>query len=330
MNIVVSGSGRWGSAMACYCSQIGHQTSLVCSRKSSYQFIVKHQYSSHLKNFILPPQIQLLPPQAALPPDTELIIFATPIPFFREQLQTIKEVKKEQILMSINKGIEQTTLLFATDILAEFFPQNTLAHLGGPCFPEGLLLAGKPAAETLACQNKKIGKMLQLELSSLWFRIYQSTDLKGTCFLGAVKNTFAIIAGVIESKKLGEEALAILITRGIYEIKKLCRVLQITEASLYGLSGLGDLALTCYAQASSQNKNFGIQIGTGKSTKQIRQEWGGKICEGYFTTKALFQLAQKHQIDTPLIEAVYLVLYKNLSIEETLQALLARPLKFED
>lgn len=330
MNIVVCSSGRWGSAMARYCSQIGHQTSLICSRAESYHLIQKNGYSCHLPNFSLVPQTQILPPQHPIPKETQLVIFATPLLFFRKLLQKITGIHNQHILLSINKGIEQDSLLLTCDLLQHFFPQNTHAHLGGPCFPEGLLLEGKPAAETLACENIAIGKMLQTQLSSNWFRIYQSTDLRGVCFLGAVKNVFAIIAGIIISKKLGEESLAILITRGIYEIRKICQALKIMDTSLYGLSGLGDLVLTCYSNYNSQNKNFGMQLGKGKNTQQIQQEWGGKICEGYFTTKALFEITKKHNLESPLVNAIYGVLYQNFSIDKTLTKLLSRPLKKEN
>lgn len=329
MNIVVCGSGRWGSAMACYCAKIGHQTSLICASNRSYQYIKKNGYSRYLPDFSLLPAIQIIAPETPIKSSIELVIFATPVPFFRSFLQKISGIQKTQILMTINKGIEQDSLLSPSDILAEFFPQNILAHLGGPCFPEGLLLDTKPAAETLACTQEEVGKKLQKELSSQWFRIYQNTDLRGVCFLGAMKNTFAIIAGIIEGKDLGEEALAILITRGIYEMKKICKILQIVETSLYGLSGLGDLVLTCYSRRNSQNKNFGVELGRGKSCKQIQQEWGGKVCEGYFTTKTLFQIIQKNKIESPLIEALYGVLYLDISIAHALDTLTTRPLKFE-
>jgi glycerol-3-phosphate dehydrogenase (NAD(P)+) len=330
MKIAVCGSGRWGAAMACYLAQIGHQVALICNRHSGYQFIKAKGYSRHLPQFRLASNIKILPSASPIDSDVELIIFAVPIPFFRSFLQKLQgTVQTKQILMSISKGIEQETLLLPADILKEFFPHNTLCHLGGPCFPEGLLLEGKPAAETLACSDEEIGRKLQAEFSSSWFRIYQSTDLRGVCFLGAIKNIFAIIAGIIEGKKLGEEALSILITRGIYEIKKICKVLQIVETSLYGLSGLGDLVLTCYSHRSSQNKNFGIELGKGKSCQQIRGELGEKICEGYFTTKTLFQIIKKHRIEAPLIAALYRVLYEEHSIEQTLHRLLARPLKSE-
>ena len=329
MKIVVCNSGRWGSAMANYLAQAGHKTSLICSSQASYEFIQKNQYSSRLKNFPLS-KVHILVPNTVIEQNTKLIIFATPVPFFRKYLQQIKGIDTHHILMCINKGIEQDTLLLTSDIVREFFPHNTIAQLGGPCFPEGLLLAGRPAAETLACKDEKIGKILQKKLSTRWFRIYLNNDLRGVCFLGAVKNVFAIIAGIIESKNLGEEALSILITRGIYEIRKLCQKLKITDSSLYGLSGLGDLVLTCYSSCSSQNKNFGMELGKKKTLEQIKKNWNGKICEGYFTTKALFEITQKHKIEAPLIAGLYGVLYKNFSIDQTITNLLARPLKSEN
>ena len=327
MKINVCGSGRWGSAMAIYCTQIKHQVCLSCSKKESYHFIKDKGYSKHLPQFPFPKNIEILPPYTT-PSSADLVIFAIPIPFFRDYLEKTN-LSNKPILMTINKGIEQNTMHFASDIVKDFFPQNSICHLGGPCFPEGLLTSGMPAAEILGCKEEKIGKKLQVALSSPWFRLYLSQNLKEICFLGAIKNVFAIIAGIIEGKNLGEEALSILITRGIYEIRKIFLTLGFEDSSIYGLSGLGDLVLTCYSKKSSQNKNFGIEFGKGKSIQQIQKEQNGKICEGFFTAKALFQLVKKHNIDAPFIESLYKVLYQNFSIKESIYTLISRPLKNE-
>ena len=327
MKINVCGSGRWGSAMALYCSQIKHQVCLSCSQEESYHFIKNKGYSKHLPQFSFLESIKILPPYT-ISQSAELIIFAIPIPFFRDYLKKI-QLSNKQVLMTINKGIEQDTMLLASDIVKDFFSKNSICHLGGPCFPEGLLTMGMPAAEILACEEEKVGKKLQVALSSQWFRLYLSKNLKEICFLGAIKNVFAIISGIIEEKKLGEEALSILVTRGIYEIRKIFLALGFQDTSIYGLSGLGDLVLTCYSQKSSQNKNFGIELGKGKNIQQIQKEQKGKICEGVFTTKALFQLVKKHNVDAPFVEALYKVLYQNHSIEKSIYNLISRPLKNE-
>ena len=330
MKILVSGSGRWGTSIALYCNKIKHQVRLLCSRDESYQFIKKNSYSPHLPDFPIPKSIHILHPSETVASDTELIIFSNPISFFRKKLENINGIQPHHILITINKGIEKNTLLSAPEIMQEFFSKNTLAHLGGPCFPEGLLLDEKPAAETLACENKVIGKKLQKELNSLWFRVYLSQDLKGIAFLGAMKNVFAIVAGIIQSYNLGEEAMSFFITRGMSEAKKICQALKIKENTLYGLSGLGDIVLTCYSQKNSQNKNFGIQLGLGKKIEETIKKMGGKVVEGYPTTEALYRLTEKHSIDAPIIKTAYQTFYKGLPIQKALQILLSRPLKIED
>ena len=233
MKLLVSGSGRWGTSIALYCDKIKHQVSLLCSRNEGYQFIKKNSYSPHLPNFSIPKSIHILHPSETVASDTELIIFSNPISYFREKLESLRGIQPQHILITINKGIEKNTLLFAPEIMQEFFPKNTLAHLGGPCFPEGLLLDGKPAAETLACKNQAIGKKLQQELNSLWFRVYLSQDLKGIAFLGAMKNVFAIVAGIIQGCDLGEEAMSFFITRGMSEAKKLSSLKNRRKYSLW-------------------------------------------------------------------------------------------------
>ena len=330
MKLLVSGSGRWGTSIALYCDKIKHQVSLLCSRNEGYQFIKKNSYSPHLPNFSIPKSIHILHPSETVASDTELIIFSNPISYFREKLESLRGIQPQHILITINKGIEKNTLLFAPEIMQEFFPKNTLAHLGGPCFPEGLLLDGKPAAETLACKNQAIGKKLQQELNSLWFRVYLSQDLKGIAFLGAMKNVFAIVAGIIQGCDLGEEAMSFFITRGMSEAKKLCQALKIEENTLYGLSGLGDVVLTCYSQKNSQNKNFGIQLGLGQRIEDTIKKMGDKVAEGYPTTEALYRLTEKYSIETPIIKTAYQTFYKGLPIQKALQILLNRPLKIED
>ncbi len=330
MKILVSGSGRWGTSMALYCDKIKHQVSLLCSRSDGYQLIKDNNYSPYLPNFSIPKSICILPNSETVPSDTELIIFSNPMPYFRKRLESIKGIQPHHILITVNKGIETENLLSAPDIVKKIFPKNILAHLGGPCFPEGLLLDNKPAAETLACEDKAIGEKLQQELNSLWFRVYLSQDLKGTAFLGAIKNVFAIVAGIIQGYELGEEAMSFLITRALSETKKICQVLGIQEKSLYGLSGLGDLILTCYSQKNSQNKNFGIQLGQGNTVEETIKKMGNKVAEGYHTTKALYLISEKHSIELPIIKTAYRTLYEGLPIQKALQVLLNRPLKVED
>ena len=330
MIILVSGSGRWGTSVALYCAKIKHQVALLCSRNDSYQFIKKNGYSPHLPNFPIPKSVCVLPSSEAVPANTELIIFSNPIPYFRKKLESLKGIENKHILITVNKGIEAESLLTAPEIVKKFFPKNTLAHLGGPCFPEGLLLDYKPAAETLACEDRAVGEKLQQELNSLWFRIYISEDLKGIAFLGAMKNVFAIIAGIIQGCELGEEAMSFFITRGMSEAKKLCYALKIKENTIYGLSGLGDLVLTCYSEKNSQNKNFGIQLGLGNSIEETIKKMGNKVAEGFYTTKALYQIAEKYSIEVPIIKTAYQTFYEGLPIQKALQILLNRPLKTED
>ena len=145
-----------------------------------------------------------------------------------------------------------------------------------------------------------------------------------------MKNVFAIVAGIIQGCDLGEEAMSFFITRGMSEAKKLCQALKIEENTLYGLSGLGDVVLTCYSQKNSQNKNFGIQLGLGQRIEDTIKKMGDKVAEGYPTTEALYRLTEKYSIETPIIKTAYQTFYKGLPIQKALQILLNRPLKIED
>jgi len=260
----------------------------------------------------------------------QIVVVAIPVAFMRSVLEQITDMPSNAIIVSINKGIERESLQTVPEIIKEYFPEHVLAHLGGPCFPEGLLSSSTPAAETIACENEAIGIDLQEMFSSSSFRVYRSLDLKGVAMLGALKNIYAIIAGIADGLGMHEEVISVIVTRGLVEMKRFCQHMDISFETLYGLSGLGDLALTCYSPKSSHNKNFGRRIGKGESVKDILASMGGTVAEGYYTTKAVRDISRQEKIELPLCEGVYQVIYENKPLLDGLVDLMTRPLKIED
>ncbi|MGK0289653.1 MAG: glycerol-3-phosphate dehydrogenase (NAD(P)+) [bacterium] len=329
-NVTVLGAGRWGSAVAIFISRKENvQVTLQCYSDSTYQYAVENDCSPRLTQYSFEKKIKMEQDLNESIKDADLVVISTPVPFLRDTLEKIKNPSKKTIFVGINKGIENGTLKTVPEIVGEYLP-NHFAQLGGPCFPQGLLSDITPVAETVACSDMKVAKQLQEFFSTRTFRVYRSTEVIGVALLGAIKNVFAIAAGIIDGYGLYEEALSVLMSRGLAEMRRFCTLFGISQETLYGLSGLGDLALTCYSPGSSHNKNFGKKIGQGQSVEEILADLGGSVAEGYYTTKALYDLGQKHKISIPLTDMIYRVLYENLSIEEGLYSLMSRPLKEED
>lgn len=329
-NITVLGAGRWGTAMAIYLSRKGLDVTLQCHLQSEYDQLLEKDIAPNLPGFTCDRKIAFeMDPDKAVE-QADVVVVAVPVAFMRGVLQKLKKLPPSAVVVSINKGIERESLQTVPEIVKEYFPGNLLAHLGGPCFPEGLLSEITPAAETLACEDDEMGARLQGLFSSTSFRVYRSLDLRGVALLGALKNIYAIIAGIADGLGLYEEVISVVVTRGLAEMKRFCQHQGIALDTLYGLSGLGDLALTCYSPGSSHNKNFGRRIGKGETIDEILSSMGGTIAEGYYTTKAMWDISQKEGIDLPLCQGIYQVIYENRSVKESMIELMSRPLKVED
>lgn len=328
--ITVLGAGRWGTAMAIFLSRKGLDVTLQCHLQEEYDQLKKTDSAPNLPGFSCGQKIKFELDLNRSVATAQVIVIAIPVAFMRSVLKQIGQMPSDAVLLSINKGIERESLKTVPEIVADFFPEHQIAHLGGPCFPEGLLSERTPAAETLACEDDELGLRLQKIFSSSAFRVYRSIDVKGVALLGALKNIYAIIAGVADGLGMHEEVISVLVTRGLAEMKRFCQHMNISLETLYGLSGLGDLALTCYSPNSSHNKNFGKRLGKGETVTDILATMGGTIAEGYYTTKAVWEISQNNQIDLPLCDGIYKVIYENKSLMESLKSLMTRPLKVED
>jgi glycerol-3-phosphate dehydrogenase (NAD(P)+) len=329
-NITVLGAGRWGTAMAIYLSRKDLSVTLQCHLQSEYDQLKTTDRAPNLPGFSCLGKITFEMDLFKSLEKADLVIVAIPVAFMRGVLARIQNLPSSTVIVSINKGIERESLQTVPEIVKEYFPDNSVAHLGGPCFPEGLLSETTPAAETLACENEALGAKLQELFSSPSFRVYRSLDLRGVALLGALKNIYAIIAGIADGIGLYEEVISVVVTRGLAEMKRFCLNQGISLDTLYGLSGLGDLALTCYSPKSSHNKNFGRRIGKGEKVADILASMGGTVAEGYYTTKAMWAISKRENIDLPLCKGVYQVIYENMSLKDSMMELMNRPLKVED
>lgn len=245
----------------------------------------------------------------------------TPVP----SLPVNVGIKKDTPIVICAKGVEQGTLSLMSDIVLEYFPNNPVAVLSGPNFADEIA-KGLPACATLACSDKGAADKLIASLGSRLFRIYYSNDMIGAQIGGSIKNVIAIACGISIGMGLGQNASAALVTRGMAEIGRLCKRMGGRQETLLGLSGLGDIVLTCGSE-KSRNMSLGIEIGKGGNVDEILAVH--KTVEGVETSKSVSILAKKLGLEMPITNAIKAILHDHASVEETVKKLLERPFTAE-
>jgi glycerol-3-phosphate dehydrogenase (NAD(P)+) len=258
----------------------------------------------------------------------ELIVFVTPSVALREVASCLREVLKSEaaILMSCTKGIEHGTGMRMSEILAEKFPNNLVSVLSGPNLAVEVA-RGLPSATVLGCRDEAVAEKLQSTLGSSRFRVYTSDEVVGIELGGALKNIFAISAGVSDGFGFGDNSKAGLVTRSLAELLRLGVAMGGDARTFQGLSGVGDLIATCFSR-HSRNRGLGEQLGQGKSLDDITREMK-TVAEGIPTARSAFECARKLGVETPIIDQVYAVLHEGKSPAQAMQELLGRDQKSE-
>ncbi len=325
--ITIVGAGAWGTALATCLRRAGRDVTLWARRAEVAEAInQQHQNPDYLPGVDLDPAITASDDLAVVG-RADAVLLVTPA----QQLRAILERLAGQLpagcpLIVCSKGIEQSSGRLMSEVVAEVCPQNPVAVLSGPNFAKEIA-RGLPAATTLAVRDTELGASLVGALGSRTFRPYWSDDPMGAEICGAVKNVMAIACGIVAGRDLGDNARAALITRGLAEIGRLCLAKGGRVDTLMGLSGLGDLTLTCSAM-QSRNFSLGFALGQGRALKAILSE-RASITEGVFSAQAIAHLAEELNLDMPITEAVNAVLHKSAKIEPVIEGLLARPFKAE-
>ena len=257
----------------------------------------------------------------------DAILAVAPAQFARATFQDLAQhIAAGTPILLCAKGIEQNTLSLMTDVVTETIPQAMPAVLSGPSFAADVA-RGLPTAVTLACKDQALGAALMDAIGQPSFRPYWTDDLIGAEIGGAVKNVLAIACGIVEGLDLGKSAHAALIARGFAEMTRLGVAMGGKAETLAGLCGLGDLVLTC-SSPQSRNMSFGLALGQGRSADEILTERRA-VTEGYATAPALVKLAQRHDVEMPICEAVNAVLSNKITVPDAMTALLSRPYKGE-
>jgi glycerol-3-phosphate dehydrogenase (NAD(P)+) len=324
-HIVVLGAGAWGTALANCAARAGRQVTLWLRDPARAERLAQHRENPRLPGIRLAASVATTAiPEAVVEADAVLI--AVPAQAVRAVAEVFgRWVRERTPVIVCAKGIERGTGLFMTEVVGQCLPQAEAAILSGPSFAHDVG-RGLPTAVTLAAENAATSGALASALGTPTFRLYHSTDRRGVEIGGAAKNVLAIAAGIVQGRALGASAVAALTTRGFAELFRFGRSYGARPETLTGLSGLGDLILTCSSKAS-RNFSLGIRLGEGLTLAQACRE--GEVVEGRFTAAVISELAQRRGVDMPIAAAVTAVLEERLTVEAAMESLLARPLRSE-
>ncbi len=325
-NVAIIGSGSWGVALAVHMAKLGHNIKIWSFSKEECDLINNDKKCKFLPDLILPENIECTQSFEECVKDSDYIFHVTPSKVVRNTVKQYKEFVKKQPVIMCSKGFETETLNTLAEILEEELPHNPIAVFSGPSHAEEVSKA-VPTAMVLASKNNKLLSELQSLLMNENMRIYLSNDVKGVELGGALKNIIAFCAGILVGMELGDNSFAALLTRGLTEIARLGVALGGKTETFYGLSGLGDLVVTCSSKFS-RNRKAGMLIGEGKSIEETRQEVGMTI-ESIDNIDVAYKLGKMYGIDMPIVNSVYDVLYNGLQPREGVKKLMTRNKKFE-
>jgi glycerol-3-phosphate dehydrogenase (NAD(P)+) len=331
--IVVLGAGAWGTAIALSLHRRGgHFVTLWSHSETEAQQIADAgENKLFLPGFPLPSDLIVTADVAPIT-DAEILVSVIPSEFLRSTIARLTpHMHNGQFLVSATKGVEDRTFLRMTQVLSQTLePAGRLLSIGafsGPSFAIEVA-QGQPTAVTVAFSDGHIAKLIQEEFSSESLRVYRSTDVIGVELGGALKNVIAIAAGVAAGAGLGYNSAAALMTRGIAEITRLAVACGGRRETLAGLSGVGDLVLTCTGSLS-RNRTVGQALGQGRKLPEILESLGGKVAEGVRTSRAALGLARKHGIEMPITEQMELILEEGKDPRKAIKELMLRPGKGE-
>jgi glycerol-3-phosphate dehydrogenase (NAD(P)+) len=320
-SVAVIGAGAWGTALAGVAARAGRDVVLYARSPESAAQIAATRSNPKLSGARLDAGVNVTN-DIALAGRADIILIATPAQNLRAAVAALSPyLAKATPLIACAKGIERGTHKFMTEVIAEAAPDAMPAILSGPSFADDVA-RGFPTAVTLAAKDDQLASALVQALGSSTFRPYHTTDVRGVEIGGAAKNVLAIAAGIVVGRKLGASAQAALTTRGFSELMRLGNACGARSETMAGLSGLGDLILTC---SSLQSRNFALGIALGRGEARPSD----KLAEGEFTAPVLIELAASQNVDMPVSNAVAAILGGAMTIDAAIESLLTRPFKAE-
>lgn len=325
-NIAIIGSGSWGIALAVHMAKLGNNIKVWSFLKEEADLINNEKKCKFLPEINLPNNITATQSFEECVKNADYIFHVTPSKVVRTTVKQYKEFLKKQPIIMCSKGVELESLNTLDEVIKEELPNNPIAVFSGPSHAEEVSKE-VPTLMVLASNNNKLLSELSDLLMNENMRVYLSHDIKGVELGGALKNIIAFCAGILVGMNLGDNSFAALLTRGLSEIARLGEALGGKAETFYGLSGLGDLIVTCSSEFS-RNRKAGILIGEGKSIEETRKEVGMTI-ESIDNIEVAYKLGKMYGIDMPITNTVYDVLYNGLQPREAVNKLMTRDKKFE-
>lgn len=325
--VCVIGSGSWGSALAIYLGNKGENVSVWSFSELERDMMNNEHKCRFLPEAVVPDNVVTTNSYEEALEGAEVILHVTPSKFVRDTIKGYKEfVKKDQIVIMCAKGFESESLKTLDEVIEEELPGIRYGVLSGPSHAEEVSM-GIPTAMVVASKDEEVKELILDLFKSNIMRIYHSSDVKGVELGGALKNIIAFCAGASVGLGLGDNTFAALLTRGLVEIVRLGTLMGAKADTFYGLTGLGDLIVTCNSE-HSRNRRAGKMIGQGYSIDEARKEIG-MVIESVDNIEVAYKLAKKFNIEMPIVNAVYDVLYNGLNPKEAVDMLMTRDLKEE-
>ncbi len=328
MKVTVIGAGSWGIALSKLLSDNGCEVTVWSALADEIEMLNReHEHVDKLKGVKLPESMIFTTDLEAAMDRAEIVVMAVPSVFVRKTAAQLKDYyKPEQIVVNVSKGIEESTLHTMSEIISEEIPGCTVAVLSGPSHAEEVG-RGIPTTIVVGAKKREVAEKIQNTFMSPVFRVYTSPDVLGIEIGAALKNVIALAAGIADGLGYGDNTKAALITRGMAEISRLGVAMGGKPETFYGLSGIGDLIVTC-ASMHSRNRRAGILIGKGYTAKEAMDEVK-MVVEGVYSAKAAKKLSEKYEIEMPIVDKVNEILFDNQPAADSLNDLMLRDKKTE-
>ncbi|MDO5701741.1 MAG: NAD(P)H-dependent glycerol-3-phosphate dehydrogenase [Lachnospiraceae bacterium] len=328
MKVAMIGCGAWSMAIAAHLARKGCDVAVWAHAEAEAERLTRERaLPGAFPGITFPETIVYTHNRAEAADGAELIVFAVASPFTRGTADAFREaIGTGRRITVVTKGIEESTLMTQAEILEDTLPGNTISALSGPTHAEEVVL-GLPTTIVSASKSREMAEYVQDLFSNEFLRVYTSHDILGVELGGSLKNVIALAAGMADGLGFGDNLKAAIITRGIYEMSGLAVRMGARIETLQGLSGMGDLIVTC-ASMHSRNRRAGILIGQGKSMQEAMDEVG-QVVEGVYSAKAALALAKKYEAPLPITEEVCRVLFENLSARDAVKRLMVRERRME-
>lgn len=328
-NIAILGSGGWGVALSLLLHKNGHHVKLWAYTEEEKNIINQQKKCKYLPQAIIPEEVVCYNSYEEVIEDADIIIIVTPSSAIRKTLNTIKPiVGKDQVLLLASKGIEPGTQKVYSDVIEEIFPENRIGVISGPSHAEEVAQS-IPTCVVVSSKDDELSKELQDVFANEIFRVYINNDIVGVELGGALKNIIALASGICYGMGAGDNTQAALITRGLLEITRIGKAYGAkSHDTFYGLSGFGDLFVTC-SSLNSRNRSCGVLIGKGYKVADAQKELGGMVVEGISAVDAAYEIIKKYDVNAPIITQMYDVIHNDKPAKEALVELMNREKKYE-